>query len=87
MTIIKIMLINSISKSSGKLSTGLGLSLCKEFVEKNRDKIEVESEWGVGSKFVLTLPWKIYLYCTIAKAIFGKADENIKQRRKVIKPN
>lgn len=36
--------------------TGLGLILCKEFVEKNHGAILVESTYGEGSKFIIRLP-------------------------------
>ncbi len=41
--------------------TGLGLILCHEFANKNFGSIRVESEVGVGSTFIVTLPTSDFL--------------------------
>ena len=42
--------------TEGEPSTGLGLILCKEFVQKQSGKIWAESAEGEGSSFIFTLP-------------------------------
>jgi signal transduction histidine kinase len=42
--------------TEGETSTGLGLLICKEFIEKNGGKIWVESKENYGSAFKITLP-------------------------------
>lgn len=45
--------------TNNEQGTGLGLILCKEFVEKNGGGIEVTSEVGIGSEFIVSLPKQI----------------------------
>jgi signal transduction histidine kinase len=47
----------NISKgTAGESGSGLGLLLCKEFTEKNKGELLIESEMGKGSSFAFLLP-------------------------------
>ena len=45
--------------TNGESSTGLGLLLCKEFIEMHGGEIWVESEFGNGCSFHFTVPMKL----------------------------
>lgn len=47
---------HSTEGTGNEKGTGLGLLLCKEFVEIHGGEIRIESEPGLGSKFTFTLP-------------------------------
>lgn len=49
---------HSTEGTDAEKGTGIGLILCKEFVEQHQGKIWVESEEGVGSTFWMSLPTK-----------------------------
>lgn len=46
----------SLKGTDGETGTGLGLVICKDFVEKNNGTIAVISNLGRGTKFTITLP-------------------------------
>lgn len=45
----------STNGTQGERGTGLGLVLCKDFIEMHGGKIRVESSYGEGSEFIFTL--------------------------------
>ncbi|MGG7035574.1 MAG: sensor histidine kinase [Flavobacterium sp.] len=58
-TIEKVFKINAKTSelgTDGEKGTGLGLILCKEFINKNNGEIWIESQEGQGSTFYFTLP-------------------------------
>ncbi|MGL6282970.1 MAG: sensor histidine kinase, partial [Microcoleaceae cyanobacterium] len=46
------------TKTTGK-GTGLGLAICGQILEKHQGKIQVNSQLGEGTEFIITLPVKL----------------------------
>jgi len=70
---------NNRQGTEGESSSGLGLLLCKEFIEKLGGIIWVESEEGIGSVFHLTLPCSIENNEKIIQTPIYEADKQENQ--------
>ncbi|MDU3984334.1 MAG: HAMP domain-containing sensor histidine kinase, partial [Staphylococcus epidermidis] len=44
------------ARKRGKQGTGLGLFICKMIIEAHGGRIDVESELGKGTSFIIRLP-------------------------------
>lgn len=55
-TLFDLASVKSVPGTRGETGTGLGLILCKEFIEKMNGRIEVYSKEGQGTDFIIFLP-------------------------------
>ena len=54
--------------TEGETGTGLGLVICKDFVEKNGGQIWIESKPGEGSVFYFSLPLEVNKHIQIVES-------------------
>ncbi len=48
--------------TTGESGSGLGLVICKEFLDRNNGTIVVESEPGNGASFIVSLPYSEFYF-------------------------
>jgi signal transduction histidine kinase len=48
--------LNSTKGTSGETGTGMGLIISKEFIQRHKGTLNIESTVGKGSTFIITLP-------------------------------
>lgn len=48
--------IKSTSGTQGESGSGIGLSLCREFIDYNKGNLKIESQPGLGTSFIITFP-------------------------------
>lgn len=51
------------NEGRNKSGTGLGLSICKQIIEKMGGSVDVKSQLGVGSQFIIDLKLKCKNKC------------------------
>ena len=68
--------------TSGELSTGLGLLISKDFIEKHNGTLHIESEQGIGSIFSFTIPGHMNAEEKTGNIMPGSVERTALQGRK-----